>query len=421
MKSKLMVNAMGILAVSVVALLAVGCVSQAADSLPPPTGPHPTGRTSFHWQDAAREELETRAPDDMRELMVHLFYPTDASAAGERALYVPDAEAMHGVWDEEKVARAAAMRAYSVENAPLAAGKAKYPVAVFAPGGGVKALVYHALLDDLASHGWAVAAIDPPYNGRPVRFPDGRVLGDLPPDERGWPETQNRDEGLRIYQERIVHWCRDVSFVVDQLAALDAGTGPFAGRLDLERGVGVFGHSRGGQAAGTVRLLDERVRGGINIDGLTGGYSFQPVEGDGVGGGPPFLWFGKPLPPPPTDEQLQRAGMTRAAYDEEVQRLFARLDGMMAAVAGGALRVHLDRPGIAHMDFSDEPFWDGSMTPETRPGKLQTIADTRTWVRAFFDGAVRDQWADLKRLAHDEGPSQPDVSVYAFGTMWPSE
>jgi hypothetical protein len=34
---------------------------------------------------------------------------------------------------------------------------------------------------------------------------------------------------------------------------------------------------------------------------------------------------------------------------------------------GGATRVVIDRPGIEHIDFSDEPFWDGHMTPEPRP------------------------------------------------------
>src|SRR5690606_3649116 len=118
-----------------------------------------------------------------------------------------------------------------------------------------KALTYQALLEDLASHDWVVAAIDPPYNAPAVRFPDGRVLGRLSPEERGWPQTRDPEERLRFYKERIVHWCRDISFVIDQLTALDRGRGPFGGRLDLERGVGVFGHSRGGQAAGAVRLL----------------------------------------------------------------------------------------------------------------------------------------------------------------------
>jgi hypothetical protein len=414
---------------SVIALLIAASCGEAFDfkqaatqsevTLPAPTGPNKTGRMSFHWKDAARDELETSAPDDKRELMVHLFYPADAKATGARAAYVPDADAMRGPWNDGQVARVTAMRAFSIENAPLPGGSAKYPVIIFAPGGGMKALIYHALLEDLASHGWVVAAIDPPYNARAVRFPDGRVLGNLQPAERGWPQPRNREENQRFYQERIVHWSRDVSFVIDQLAALDRGKGPFAERLDLQRGVGVFGHSRGGQAAGTVRMLDERVRGGINLDGVQGEYSFMPVKGEDVSGSQPFLWIQKSLPPPPTEEQLQRARRTRAEYDTEIQRVMAAWNRKLSAVSGGAMRVYIDRPGITHIDFSDEPFWDGSMTPEARPGKLKTIADTRAWVRAFFDGTVRGEWAALKRLAGGAGRSQPELTVYTFGKMWP--
>jgi len=246
-----------------------------------------------------------------------------------------------------------------------------------------------------------------------------RVLGNLRWEERAWPRTRNREDERRSYKERIVHWSRDVSFVIHQLTALDRGSGPFARRLDLQRGIGVFGHSRGGQAAGSVRMLDERVRGGINIDGMQGEYPFQPVKSDDSSGDQPFLWIQQRLPPPPTDEQLQRAGRTRAEYDAEVQRLVAIWDRKLGAVAGGAMRVNIDRPGITHIDFSDEPFWDGSMTPETRPGKLKTIADTRAWVRAFFDGTVRGDWAGLKALAGGDGKSRPEVTVQVFGRMWP--
>jgi hypothetical protein len=316
----------------VILLLAVAStLAQNEVTLPAPTGPHQTGRMSFHWKDAACDELETKAPDDKRELMVHVFYPADAKAAGNRAAYVPDAEAMRPPWNDAQVARITALRAYSRENAALPRGKARYPVIVFMPGGGMKALTYHTLLEDLASHGWVVAAVDPPYNARAVRFPDGRVLGNLPPAERGWPQSRNREENQRFYQERIMHWSRDVSFVIDQLTALDRGKGPFAKRLDLERGVGVFGHSRGGQAAGTVRLLDSRVRGGINIDGTAGENAIISAkdgpakEGDAGVGAQPFLWIQGSLPAPPTDEQLQRAGRTRAFYDAEIERVMRRL------------------------------------------------------------------------------------------------
>jgi hypothetical protein len=399
--------------------------AQAEVTLPAPTGPHQIGRMSFHWKDAARAELETSAPADKRELMVHLFYPADAKAAGAQAVYVPDADAMRPPWNDTQLARITALRAYSRENAALPRGKARYPVAIFMPGGGMKALTYHTLLADLASHGWVVAAIDPPYNARAVRFPDGRVLGSLPPAERGWPQPRNAEENQRFYKERIAHWSRDISFVIDQLTALERGKGPFAKRLDLSRGVGVFGHSRGGQAAGTVRLLDKRVRGGINLDGTAGEYAIIPAsdgpakEGETAVGTQPFLWIQKTLPAPPTDEQLQRARRTRAEYDAEIERLLASWQRQLSAITGGALRVYMTRPGIQHIDFSDEPFWDGTLTPANRPGRLQTIADTRAWVRAFFDGTVSGDWASLKRLVSEAGKLQPEVTVQVFGRMWP--
>jgi predicted dienelactone hydrolase len=395
--------------------LAALIAQPAAEPLPAPTGPHPTGRTSFHWKDAAREELETKAPDDKRELMVHVFYPADPDASGERAAYLPDADAMRGVWSEAHLKQVGSMRAFSRENAAPRPGDARHPVVIFSPGGGMKGLTYHALLEDLASHGWVAVAIDPPYNARRVRFPDGRVLGNLSPAERGWPETRNPEEHLRTYRERVVHWARDVSFVIDQLAALDRGSGPLARRLDLERGVGVAGHSRGGQAAGTVRLLDARVRGGVNLDGAIREYAWQPVKDDDAGGQAPFLWIQKAFDPPPTEEQLKRARRTRAEYDAEVERIVAIWHRRLGLVTGGALRVIIDRPGLTHIDFSDEPFWD-PMPPEVRAGKLATIADTRAWLRAFFDATVHGEWAGLKALA---SKTRPEVTVHVFGKLWP--
>jgi len=54
-----------------------------------------------------------------------------------------------------------------------------------------------------------------------------------------------------------------------------------------------------------------------------------------------------------------------------------------------------------------------------RPGKLKTIADTRAWVRTFLDGAVRSEWADIKRLAGEAGKLKGEVTAQLFGRMWP--
>jgi hypothetical protein len=196
------------------------------------------------------------------------------------------------------------MRVYSREGVALARGRERFPVLIFAPGGGIKTLVYTTLLEDLASHGYVVAAIEPPYNAPAMQFPGGKTIGRLTQAERGWERPRNRDEFVRIYQEQVVHWARDMSFVLDRLAALDKGDGLFARRLDLNR-VGAFGHSRGGQVSGTVRLLDARFRGGINIDGSDSGRSYQPISGND-GGKQPFLWI-EDQPQLPTQQQLQQA------------------------------------------------------------------------------------------------------------------
>ena len=364
-----------------------------AEVLPSPTGPYQIGRMSFHWKDNEREELETKAPGDKRELMVHLFYPRDATATGERAVYLPDADALRREWSDAQFRRIRAMQSFSLGNAPLPVGTARYPVVIFSPGGGSKVLTYQALIEDLASHGWVVAAIDPPFNTLAVRFPDGRVLGNLPPAEQTWPDDQLN---TYAYNQRIMQWSRDVSFVIDQLSALDNGSGPFARRLDLKRGVGAFGHSFGGTTAGTVRLLDTRVRSSINLDGVGGG-AYILAKGPNVGGAQPLLWV----------------------LVEPIDHISPQAYRTLPLVTGGALRVFLNRPGFRHEDFSDEPFWNGSMTPDKRTAKFDGVSEVREWVRTFFDATVRGDWAGLKRLSSRTSAATPNT-VTAFGPFWSS-
>jgi len=324
--------------------------------------------------------------------MVHVFYPRDTSATGERAVYLPDADAMREEWSEAQFKRISAMRSFSLESAPLPTGAVRYPVVIFLPGLGEKVLTYQTLIEDLASHGWVVAAIEPTYNAEVVRFPDGRVLGNLPSAEQQWPDIGSNNDFLNA---RTLHWVHDVSFVIDQLFALDNGSGPFARRLDLQRGVGVFGHSRGGTVAGTVRLFDSRVRSGINLDGTGGNGAFFLAKGLDVGGAQPFMWI------------------LRKDVRDEIWRPYRAL----GVVRGGALRVFLNRPGITHGDFSDEPFWNESLVPAALPAKFKAVAEVREWVRTFFEATVRGDAVGLKRMVGRKNTVTPN-RVMVFGAFW---
>jgi hypothetical protein len=356
---------------------------------PAPTGTYDIGRVSFHWKDTARDELETTTAADKRELMVHVFYPREPGITAQRAEYLPDAVVLHGLWSDIFAARIRAMRSYSYDSAPIAKETRRYPVAVFLPGGGTKALLNHALVEDLASHGWIVVAIDPPYNAQALRFPDGRVLRALPDSESNWP----KDMDDVAYAARLVHWSRDVSFVIDKLMTLDTDGGMFAGRIDLQRGVGVFGHSFGGTAAGTARLLDSRIGAAINLDGSGPEGPYAAVKGADVGA-QPFLW-------------IVRSGPTASSWHP---------DRLLQPIAGGALRVVLNRPAFAHGDFTDEGFLDAATTPTARRAKLTAVAEVRAWVRSFFDATILSRASDLQRMVSRPRSATPNT-VKGFGAL----
>lgn len=378
-------------------------LAQSEDAYLPPTGPFKTARLSFHWKDLARQELETKASGDVRELMVHVFYPRDPTVAGKRAVYLPDADALRGSWQDAVLNRIRALHSFSYDGGPIAPGMQRFPVAVFLPGGGLKALMNHTLIEDLVSHGWIVAAIDPPYNA-PVRFPDGRVLGDIEPGKEGWPPAppdsnltpQERldrlDRKRQDERERMTHWAKDVSFVIDQLAAQDTALdSPLVHRLDLGRGIGVFGHSLGGLAAGTARLVDSRVRAAINLDGWGFDGAFAEIKGSDMGV-QPFLWI------------LRR---TERSYPDQRE---------LEPISGGAIRVNLNRPKFAHGDFTDEAFWSETAAQANRAERVRGLTDVRRWIRAFFDATIGGRPTDLRQLIARPARSTPNT-VRTFGIV----
>lgn len=68
-------------------------------------------------------------------------------------------------------------------------------------------------------------------------------------------------------QEQLEVAVKDVSFVIDNVPALDAQESlPFYGRLDVSK-IGVCGHSAGGALAMRMCFEDNRIMAGISLDG----------------------------------------------------------------------------------------------------------------------------------------------------------
>jgi predicted dienelactone hydrolase len=341
-----------------------GSSTTAVLKVPAPTGAFHVGTRSIALIDRARREPE--APNQPRSLVIQMWYP--AAAGARLALYMPRAVARF-------LASSAGVQPALLETVKLSAKadaaplarRGGWPVVLFSPGFGVERELYAGLVEDLASHGYVVVAIDHPHDGSIVEFPDGHVVV---------PSSQM--DITAALSVRVA----DARFVLTELARLGRA-GFFAGSLDLGH-VGMFGHSLGGAAAASAMLVDRRIDAGADLDGVLFG-------GARTGGlSRPFMLM--------SAEPGFAADPNRAGF-------WSRLRGPHYAV---------DIKGARHFAFSDLVFFAPALIRANPPagagiraqvGNVDgptTLAAERAYLLAFFDRFLREKQEPL--LTRAPGP-----------------
>ena len=118
---------------------------------------------------------------------------------------------------------------------PTSAPGARAPLIVFSHGAGGARDGYEYLGRHWAAHGFVV--IHPQHKGTDLEVWRGKAGGAKDALRRAVADPQNALDRVR-----------DVQFVLARLMELDAGGGPLAGRVDLDR-IGLAGHSFGAATA----------------------------------------------------------------------------------------------------------------------------------------------------------------------------
>ena len=181
---------------------------------------------------------------------------------------------------------------------------------IFSPSGNPP-LVYAALLEELASHGYVVAGISHTYESMPMSvFADGRARLMRPTSLGGAfaaPGARPFEEDLRERASVVSVKAADIRFVIEALRRDPPRL--LRGRLDTHR-VAAVGHSFGGGAAAEVCRHDPAVRAGVSLDG---GLWREPSA---AGVATPFLQlFGEhPEYTLPCAEVVRRGLMADAGY-----------------------------------------------------------------------------------------------------------
>jgi hypothetical protein len=373
----------------------------------PPTGPFAVGKVTVHWTDESRiEALSTY--NDSRELMVDIWYPAEASNAAladyldvagyEKALGVDGFRNYFGAASETIKQ---GVKTHAVSRALYASSAKRSPVLIFSPGGVMIREVYTSQLEELASHGYVVAAISHPYDAAVTILPDGRHIAHS--DQR-WPVPPSFEGDANLNQ---LEWhAADIRFVLDQLSRANvpgSSALPFAGHLDLSQ-VGAFGHSLGGIAAAHTCQLDRRFKACMNQDGIV---AKRPLFLDARGWAmdQAFMFILHDAPTARlTDEEIADMKMPRERLEQVVRRFDEYQETVLRNTGKGSYRIRLQSKIATHMDFSDLPLL-GAHDPADAKKRSGVLATIRSYTLAFFDKHLRG----MKPALLDKGPASEFV------------
>lgn len=387
-------------------------------SFVPLTGPYRVGTRSVHLVDKGRMDPYSPSGQEAREVMVQMWYPAETTRGLEPAHY------RDGFYSDYRDSSLALVRTRSFGNAAVATTQGSYPLLLFS--GPIERFQNTFEMEDLASHGFIIAAVDHSYDSHFVIFPDGRRI--LASKEFGLLDFTSAAElaiSRRRMERRLAIRMADIEFVLNQIVRWDRAdsASPFYQRIDLEH-IAMLGHSFGGAVAAEICRMDPRVRAGVNMDGSI----FGNAKTAGVP--KPFFFMFDDTPRPtqaelnlPRDDQARREARELAGDYQDVDRSMDRYGGYF-------LLIH----GLAHMNYTDYALhsqlkaWTGAGSIDIRRAhemidrvtlaflRRELLRDPRASVEAVLrdypETFFRRQAAPLHSLSQKEAPV-PDLSISA--------
>jgi dienelactone hydrolase len=346
--------------------------------LPSPTGPFAVGTRIVHLVDQSRTEGGGQSPSGQRELMVQVWYP-----AGD----VPGGLKIKAKYQRRKEVTARAsyrsvLETRSYMDAPVNAG-GPYPVILYNPGWMGERTEGTFQMEELASHGFVVIAIDHTFYGGLVEFPDGRVADSRNAPSLGSFEHTSLEEEAALGSKYVRIEAGDDVSVLNQFATLNQDPqSPWFHRLDPQR-VLAMGFSIGGAVAEQAAFIDSRIKGALNLDGWT----FGDVAQLGLNK-PLMVIYEDKRQALPTASQLRSGSTAQRLFWEFSAQDYAHISRSVNEYGGYILFVS----GSNHVDFTDRSLFSpvSALTGGGVIGAARAHQIVNAYTLAFASNVLKD-------------------------------
>jgi hypothetical protein len=313
-----------------------GCPSQVL--LPKPTGLYQVGVSVAELIDYSRNQPFVPDVEPIR-LMISVFYPVIHQHHSIAGPYMPPEIALIEDITLSQLGLASPNGTFEKVALHLASNEpyqnltnqtsCQYPLVLFMPAEGTTRFFYGQIASTIASTGYTVVTIDAPYDVDVVQYPDGSIATF---NSTMW-ETPDLTALNQTGFVAISSQVGDVSFVLDSLSNATFAHSlipnlPPSGLNTTH--TAMFGHSIGGATAFSILEADDRVLGGLDMEG--------GLYGPGVSAGTskPFMLIG-------------RDGHTRESADDP----FLTWEAVWPNLSGWKRDIMVADAG--HYDFSDYP------------------------------------------------------------------
>ncbi|TGJ78975.1 hypothetical protein E0Z10_g9786 [Xylaria hypoxylon] len=248
--------------------LSLVCAAAAATAnqilFPNTTGPYRVGSKDLELVDYSRNDIYSPLPQ-LRDLMTTLYYPIhdNQTTCTIDTLYTPLLATYLDTLVSAPLGTFKKFALPSCVNAPLA--RPDLPLVLFSHGYKGSRLLYAGFLQEFASHGFNVLAVDHPYDALVVEYPDGRFVYNT--FDESVAGAVEEDLNVRVQDMIFALNSMNNSTITSQVPGLSSSK-----RLQTSR-VGILGHSFGGSTTLQATVNDTRFVAGTLFDGPFWGFA----------------------------------------------------------------------------------------------------------------------------------------------------